>query len=73
MSETKTPLIPFRIDMTCSKCNEGKMRPSNMTLLSNPPKYPHHCTKCDYEETYKVSYPYIDYEEAMMKPIPRSG
>ncbi len=51
-----------QVDERCPVCGQGWMRPTGITLLSNPPQYPHKCTKCAYEQTYSVRYPYIVHE-----------
>jgi len=47
------------VDEPCPVCKQGYMRPTGVTLMSNPPQYPHKCTKCQYEQTYSMRYPYI--------------
>lgn len=47
------------VDERCPVCKQGFMRPTGIVLMTNPPQYPHKCQKCDYEQTYPMSYPYI--------------
>ena len=28
----------------------GEMKPNGMSLMSNPPQYPHNCDRCGYKE-----------------------
>jgi transposase-like protein len=51
-----------QVDERCPVCGQGWMRPTGITLMSNPPQYPHKCTSCAYEQTYSVRYPYIVHE-----------
>ena len=62
----RTRMIPIKTEMICDKCG-GTMIPTGMCLMSNPPKYPHKCDKCGFEETYNVSYPNIEFEEEEYK------
>ena len=48
-----------QVDERCPVCHEGWMRPTGVVLTSNPPQYPHKCTKCGYEQIYQVRYPYV--------------
>lgn len=57
MSEIKTEMKLFSVDMICDECNWGRMRPTGVALMSNPPKYPHKCDRCGHEVTYDVRYP----------------
>lgn len=56
--EIKKEVTTFLIDRTCSKCVEGLMRPTGLTLNTYPAQYPHKCTKCPNTETYLKTYPY---------------
>lgn len=56
--ETRTEVKTFEIDMLCDKCG-GKMRPTGMMHLTNPPQFPHRCQTCDAQWTFGVKYPYI--------------
>lgn len=49
--ETKT----FIENYHCPKCNQ-KMHYSGMSLMSNPPSYPHDCD-CGYSERLRRVYP----------------
>jgi len=46
-------------DEKCPVCGNGYMRPTGITLLSDPPQFPHQCNSCGYKQTYSVRYPYI--------------
>jgi hypothetical protein len=60
----KTELVSYRYDRGCMCGPEGRMRPTGLTLLTDPPRYPHKCTACGREETFLVSYPYLGHEPA---------
>jgi ssDNA-binding Zn-finger/Zn-ribbon topoisomerase 1 len=61
--EIEQEVKPVRIDFQCPRCKQGFMRPTNSSFLSNPPIYPHKCTKCNYTENVTgKTYPYIDYK-----------
>lgn len=59
--EVKKPINTRMVTYQCDECLEGEMLPTGTVLLSNPPKYPHKCTKCGYEMTFSVQYPYVEY------------
>lgn len=61
--ETSKKINIIKIDFICSKCNIGYLRPTGEVLLSLPPKYPHKCNKCDYKETFNLTYPYYKEDE----------
>ena len=64
MAEEKKEVTSFKVDFKCPVCNEGYLRPTGACLPVNPPLFPHMCNResgCGYGETFKVSYPYIDY------------
>lgn len=63
MPMIKRPVIPTQIDYVCDKCGEGKYRPTGVTLMSNPPKFPHTCTLCGDTHTFYKIYPCLEYEE----------
>lgn len=46
------------IDYRCPNCQNGWMRPTGTVLVSDPPKFPHKCIQCGYEEIFDVKYPY---------------
>lgn len=63
MAQTKIPVQAVQVDYVCDECGEGKMRMLNTQLLTYPPQYPHRCTYCYAEKTFRVGYPYIEYVE----------
>ena len=65
MSETKSEVKTYKIDMKCDNCGEGYMRPiGNIVILATYPiQYPHKCTKCGYSANYTTTYPYEIFEE----------
>lgn len=64
MSEVETQLIPYCIEYICDKCGIGKMQVMSITLLVNPPIYPHQCDECGARQEFKESYPTIRYKDA---------
>lgn len=51
---------PEKVYYVERRCECGGMyRPSGRVLLSNPPKYPHHCTRCDRKVIFDRKYPCI--------------
>lgn len=39
------------------------MRPAGIMLASNPPQFPHRCSKCDAEQVFTEKYPTVRYAE----------
>lgn len=60
--EMKRVVKTFEVDFQCPKCAEGRLRPSGIAFMTYPLKYPHRCNKCEYEEVFRVQYPYIKHE-----------
>ena len=61
MPELRMVMQTFKVDMECD-CGEGLMRPTGVTLMSNPAQYPHQCKVCGATKNFRVSYPHIIYE-----------
>ncbi len=59
-SEVKT----VKVELVCERCKEGTMEScEGVTLTSNPPQYPHRCTKCSYADVVTgITYPYMEYK-----------
>lgn len=68
MPEARQAMVPVQIDYVCDRCGQGRMRPTGMTLTSNPPQYPHACTACDARGTFLVIYPTVRFEPDPAKP-----
>lgn len=47
MAEIEQEVKTFRVHYICDECGKGEMLPTGVMLASNPPQYPHECTKCD--------------------------
>jgi hypothetical protein len=60
--EKREQVITIRVDQTCDYCKEGVMRCTGSAYLTNPPKYPHTCTKCGKTQTYPQVYPYNTFD-----------
>ena len=61
----RTEVKAYRIELPCEKegCDGALVSCSGMTLTSNPPQYPHKCTKCGKEKhILGITYPYIEHE-----------
>ena len=61
MAERLFAVYPFGVECVCNECNEGRMIPTGMMLPSNPPQYPHKCSKeeCGAEQNFTEKYPTI--------------
>lgn len=59
--EKKIKVVPFEVHQYC-ECG-GEFIPTGLVLTSYPPQYPHACNKCDKRETFKKSYPTIEYSK----------
>lgn len=57
--ETKKEVKTYIKDYTCDTCQEGAMRSTGETLMSDPPQYPHTCTKCGIKMILRLSYPHV--------------
>lgn len=62
MPEKTKKVKPIEVDYTCDVCHNGEMRHNGFPILSDPPQYPHYCTKCYAEKIFPQIYPYIKYE-----------
>ncbi|MCP4620577.1 MAG: hypothetical protein GY844_29580 [Bradyrhizobium sp.] len=67
MPESRTPVIPVRLDMDC-ECG-GKMRPTGLGSMRSPPQYPHLCTACRRRDDYPVTYPHIEFEDTDQQAV----
>lgn len=63
MAEKRVEVKMYQVTYTCGACGVGKMKPTGISLMSNPPQYPHKCNKCGYENTFRSTYPKIVYEQ----------
>jgi hypothetical protein len=61
--EQYTEIKSYRVKMICDKCLEGEMIAYGYALICHPPKYPHRCKECGYEEIYTTNYPTTRFEE----------
>ena len=63
MSEQITEVHTFLIHLICDECG-GKMLPTGIMLLSDPPIYPHKCNICNTSiEIREFKYPKTMYKE----------
>jgi hypothetical protein len=53
---------PYKVIWICDKCGDGIMEYSGISYSTNPPMYPHKCSKCGNPETVDNIYPRIEYE-----------
>ena len=65
MAEIRREVRTLEVAMRCKACGLGEMFSTGITLMSNPPQYPHKCRACGAEETLLRRYPYIANE-----PVP---
>lgn len=63
MGEIRAQIHPIKIDMICPTCGRGYMRPTDVVYPTSPPQYPHKCNKCGYSDVYRISYPYLVWED----------
>ena len=63
MPTEKVPIKYFQEDYLCDVCGEGFYRSTGISLMSNPPQYPHICNKCEDRKTFNCIYPRIMYEQ----------
>lgn len=66
MSEIKTEMKTFLVDMICKECNFGRMRPKEIhfAIFPEPKEFLHKCDRCEHEETYLKKYPSTELEFA---------
>ena len=57
----KRKIQMIEMDMICTRCNDGYMRPDPIVHMTNPPQYPHTCEKCGQKAVFDVRYPCITY------------
>jgi hypothetical protein len=63
MPEKKMPVRTVQVNYQCDAAGcDGYMSPTGTANLSYPPRYPHRCSKCGSEESFKARYPVIRYE-----------
>ena len=60
MAERIEFLETVRVTKLCDKCG-GEMKQTGAIYMTDPPKYPHACIRCDNTVTYTKSYPAIEY------------
>lgn len=63
MGERKTELKTFRVDRECDveDC-DGVLIAGVKILLTNPPQYPHTCSKCGCQRAFIIPYPATTFE-----------
>ena len=60
----RTEVKAYRIELPCEEegCDGMIEAYAGAVLLSNPPQYPHKCTKCGKEKhVLGITYPYIEH------------
>ena len=65
-NETSVEVKVFRIDLRCTECETGRMRPTGETYLTNPPQHVHKCNNKECGSKIRVRgkcYPIIEYKE----------
>jgi len=60
--EQKREVKVYLVEYKCPSCDKGNLYPTGNVLTTYPPIYPHKCSKCDYMENFKFSYPTLQYE-----------
>ncbi len=64
MGIESTKIQMFTDKYRCDTCKTGYMEWKGMTLMSDPPQYPHICDKCGTEKTFiGIHYPCQSYRE----------
>lgn len=62
MEESKEVIV-IKVHYKCEKCDEGYMFPFGSNVyMTSPPKYPHICDKCGYQQDFNKIYPSIEYK-----------
>lgn len=61
MKEFSYNVNVIQVDAQCERCGE-LLRPTGISLMSNPPWYVHKCKGCGSEENLRIRYPYLAYE-----------
>ncbi len=62
MAEIKTELRPVVVQLRCDECGVGEMKHNGVSLMSNPPQFPHICDNCGVEvRVRETPYPRIVY------------
>ena len=61
--EATFPIEPIGVKRICEHCGEGEMvrDPCEPIRMSNPPLFPHNCTKCGGKLLLPKGYPYIEW------------
>ena len=63
MTEVKVEIKKYKVEYWCDKCGEGLVRPTGAVIDTNPPIYPHRCSKCGEDYCFAKTYPYEKDEE----------
>lgn len=65
--EVEKEVKTVKVDYRCDECDFGFMRPTGTCFPTNPPQYIHKCNNehCGQERIFNVSYPFIDYKDAI--------
>jgi len=59
MPEKEIRVKTYLVVYVCDACGEGNMEWNGMALTSNPPLYPHSCSKCKAERSFReIKYPH---------------
>lgn len=62
MAEVRSEVKAYTVTYHCNVCGIGEMLPTGFALLSSPQQYPHKCTNCKNEMTFRFEYPRMVYE-----------
>jgi len=60
MPEFKRELKTYNVQYHCDACGSNDVTFDGISLLSNPPLYPHTCKSCGKSYTFKRKYPTIE-------------
>lgn len=61
MGEIKKSVQPVYVRYLCDKCG-GEMLPTGISTASMPPLYQHKCKDCGEIDSFRCTYPRIEYE-----------
>jgi len=61
MTEQIHPVEVSEVEYICPSCHTGRMLPSGLALMSNPPLYPHVCPNCNTTLNLQHRYPRLLY------------
>lgn len=63
MPEQIFPIEVVGVDYICDNCGQGNMEPyGNVILTCDPPRIPHKCSNCGYDQSFTERYPAVRHQ-----------